>query len=281
MKIRTLIRQASQSRIKPRTAVHIGLLISQIGTYATTIYLHRSLAHNAVRYTPRTRASLEIIIRTITGIEPNQWAAIHQQHHAHTDEPGDPHSPLLNSIGEVQIHNVRLYQVAAKTDTVLRRQAVLDRSHPAFFPYLRGWRGLTIGISTAVVIFGPIPGAIIAFVHWPSYIMLNASINAWCHAAVPDEALANQGRLSHIMYRSAKFLGGRNTDTADTSINIPAWAYFTGGEALHNNHHASAQSPSFALKPGEIDLGWLMIRLLEAVKLAEITHPAPELQSAL
>lgn len=280
MKLRTLARAATKSRVKPRTAVLIGLGISQASTMATTIYLHRGLAHNAVQYTPRTRAVLELAIRTTTGIEPNQWAAIHQQHHAHTDEIGDPHSPLLTSIGEVQIHNVRLYQAAAKTEPVLRRQAVLDRNHPSYFPQLRGWRGLTIGIGTAVIVFGPIPGAIISFVHWPSYIMLNASINAWCHAAVNPKTIDKQSYLSRVMYRSGWLLGNRETDTPDTSLNIPLWALFTGGEGLHNNHHAAPQSPVFARRPSDIDFGWLVIRGLKQLGLASADPLQPASQAA-
>ncbi len=271
MKLRTSFRRTLNSRVQPRTAIMVGFTVTQVATFATTIYLHRTLAHNALKPTRRLRWTCELIIRCLTGIEPNQWAAIHQQHHAHTDEVGDPHSPLLTSLADVQLHNVRMYQAAAATEDVLRRQAALDRTHPPLLPSLRGWRGLIFGIGAAVVIFGPLPGAIISFVHWPTYIMLNASINSLGHAEIPPVCMNKMGRFSHLIYWTGRLFGNRRHDTPDTSLNIPIWALVTAGEGLHNNHHAAPKSPTFALDAGETDPGWWAIRALQGAGLLEVT----------
>ena len=40
------------------------------------------------------------------------------------------------------------------------------------------------------------------------------------------------------------------------------------GESWHNNHHAFPQSAKLGLLPGQIDLGWWLIKSFEAVGLA-------------
>ncbi|MGF6425167.1 MULTISPECIES: hypothetical protein [Bradyrhizobium] len=40
------------------------------------------------------------------------------------------------------------------------------------------------------------------------------------------------------------------------------------GESWHNNHHAYPGSASLGLLPGQIDLGWWLIKAFEAAGLA-------------
>jgi sn-1 stearoyl-lipid 9-desaturase len=49
---------------------------------------------------------------------------------------------------------------------------------------------------------------------------------------------------------------------------VPAWAIPTMGESWHNNHHAFPASARHGLFPGQIDIGFLYIRLLERLGLA-------------
>jgi fatty-acid desaturase len=58
----------------------------------------------------------------------------------------------------------------------------------------------------------------------------------------------------------------RNFDTnAATNIRLLAW--FTGGESLHNNHHAYPSSPKFSMGRFEFDPSWVAIRLLMVLRL--------------
>ena len=64
--------------------------------------------------------------------------------------------------------------------------------------------------------------------------------------------------------------GYRNFETPDNSTNLlPHWN-INRGEELHNNHHSFANSAKFSIRPWEFDLGWLYIRILGAMKLANI-----------
>ena len=64
-------------------------------------------------------------------------------------------------------------------------------------------------------------------------------------------------------------------DAALQAHNVPLLAIPTMGESWHCNHHAFPRSAAHGLYPGQIDLGFLFIRLLERLGLAwEIKLPA-------
>jgi stearoyl-CoA desaturase (delta-9 desaturase) len=64
--------------------------------------------------------------------------------------------------------------------------------------------------------------------------------------------------------------GYRNTATKDYSTNIVPWAFFIGGEELHNSHHSDPGNPKLSQKPWEFDIGWMYIKLLERCNLATV-----------
>jgi stearoyl-CoA desaturase (delta-9 desaturase) len=73
--------------------------------------------------------------------------------------------------------------------------------------------------------------------------VLSSSINGLCHHS-----------------------GYKNFD--NTATNIRFIALLTGGEGLHNNHHAYPRSPKFSWRKSEIDPAWPFIKLLTAFGLA-------------
>lgn len=269
MKLRTLAKKAMRNRTHPVVAVGVGLGVTQVCNFVTTAWLHRSLAHNAVTYNSQTVKLFDLIIRCATGMEPNEWAAVHQQHHAHSDELGDPHSPVMDGLATVQFNNVGEYKVAAKTAEVQRRRALLTPTPFEHHKWLSGGRGLIFGVGTAMAILGPLNGMIVSVVHWPTYISLSASVNA-SHAAYSASIVKQQGRLSQALWYFYNWRGYRNFDTNEYSTNQRWLAWLTMGEGLHNNHHGNPRSPLFASQPDEFDLGWQGINLLQRLNLAQI-----------
>ncbi len=67
-------------------------------------------------------------------------------------------------------------------------------------------------------------------------------------------------------------LGYKNYQTGDDSVNVWWVALLTGGEGWHNNHHAFPGSARSGLRPSEIDISWLMIRLMKAAGLTNWIH---------
>jgi stearoyl-CoA desaturase (delta-9 desaturase) len=73
------------------------------------------------------------------------------------------------------------------------------------------------------------------------------------------------------------YWGYRNYEVADASTNIFPWGILIGGEELHNNHHAYGSSAKLSSKWYEFDIGWMYIRVFEALGLAQVKKVAPKL----
>ena len=219
-------------------AVALGLALSQLATLVTTVYLHRALAHRALTLSPATTFVLRILTWVTTGIRPRQWVAVHRRHHAHTDEAGDPHSPLLEGYAAVQLNNVGLYRRAARDGvTVARygRDLPPDRWDRVLFDH--AFVGLGLGIVLLCLVLGPVPGLVAAVVHTASYLLLNAAVNAVGHL---------WGRQPHD----------------NTARNVGWLAMVTAGEGWHNNHHAFPTSARLGMRRAQLDFGWITIAVL-------------------
>jgi stearoyl-CoA desaturase (Delta-9 desaturase) len=71
------------------------LALAQIAAVATSVYLHRALAHRSLRLHPSVAAGFRVVLWLTTGQNRRQWVAVHRKHHTFTDREGDPHSPRL------------------------------------------------------------------------------------------------------------------------------------------------------------------------------------------
>lgn len=225
-----------------------GVVVTQIATAATTVYLHRTLAHRAMSVHPLVDGAFRVVVWLTTGIRPREWVAVHRKHHSATDRADDPHSPVLLGFWRVQLANAALYRRTARDgQTVARfardlRPARLDR-----VVLDRGALGLAIGITILVLTLGWQAGLLAAAVHAGCYLMLNSAINAVGHT-----------------------FGRRPNPNSATNSQWLAW--LTGGEGLHNNHHAAPTSARFSFLRHEVDPGWWLVRLLTAVRLARVRH---------
>ncbi|MFN2607387.1 MAG: fatty acid desaturase [Acidimicrobiales bacterium] len=226
--------------------------VTQLAIFVTTIYLHRTLSHKAVTLSPALAAVFRVITWITTGIRPRQWVAVHRKHHAHADEEGDPHSPVLLGFNQVQFGNLFLYKRATGDPALVARYArdlPADRWDTLLFDH--ALLGLGLGIGALCVILGPALGLLAAGVHAVAYLLLSAAVNAIGHRF---------GRQPH---------GG-------TLAGNSQWlALLTAGEGLHNNHHAAPTSARLALRKGEIDPGWWVIRALQRAGWAKVRHDRP------
>jgi len=65
--------------------------------------------------------------------------------------------------------------------------------------------------------------------------------------------------------------GSRNFETTDDSKNNTLVGYFVFGEGYQNNHHHSPQSAKFSVRPTEIDLGYVMVKVAEKCGILKVT----------
>jgi stearoyl-CoA desaturase (Delta-9 desaturase) len=236
-------------------------VVTQLTTAATTVYLHRGLSHRALAVKPAAALVFRVIIWLTSGMRPRQWVAVHRKHHAATDTPDDPHSPKQVGYLRVQFGNVGLYKKVAGDDLAVQKYArdlPRDRLDRLFFDHSL----LGLGIGTAILAsitwalgFGPLVGVIAGFLHAGTYVLMGGAINGIGH-----------------MY------GKRPYDNGAT--NVQSLALVTGGEGLHNNHHAAPTSARFSLNKGDIDPGWWLVKLLVWLRLASVRHEDVHLKSA-
>ena len=69
--------------------------LAQVAVLATSMYLHRALAHRSVVVHPAADLLFRTVLWLTTGQDRREWVAVHRKHHAFTDRDGDPHSPRL------------------------------------------------------------------------------------------------------------------------------------------------------------------------------------------
>ena len=232
------------------------LVVTQITIFTVTLYLHRSQAHRGVDFHPAIAHFFRFWSWLTTSMVTREWAAIHRKHHAKCETAEDPHSPMHKGIGNVLWKGADLY-----------REARNDRAMVDY--YGKGcpddWierhvysRHATLGVvlllAASFVLFGAKGVAV-----WAIQM-------AW----IPFWAAGVINGLGH-------WWGYRNFQTTDTATNLTPWAFWIGGEELHNNHHAFPSSARFSMRRFEFDIGWAAIRLLEKLRLAKVLRVAPTL----
>lgn len=225
----------------------LGFLLAEFATLLTTVYLHRGSTHRAIKFHPVVEFFMQAGLWLMTGIKRVEWVAVHLCHHAHADKDGDPHSPLLLGLWRVQLGNFFLYRKAAKDPKVLAYARHLKLTLAEETIFRSQVKGLLLGTAILCLSFGIVPGLLIAATHSLLYLFfLNNLINGWCHAR-----------------------GYKNFPDA-VAFNNRLIALITVGEGLHNNHHHAPSSPSLRYRKSEIDVGWIFIRLLTSLGLAEV-----------
>jgi stearoyl-CoA desaturase (delta-9 desaturase) len=169
---------------------------------------------------------------------PIQWAATHIKHHAHSDEDGDPHSPLDGfwhaHLGWLFSEPVdeKIYVPQLLHDEVVQsvnRLSWLWMIVSLVLPYaLGGWTGLVWGAGVRIFL--------LSHVTW--------SVNSICH-----------------------IFGCRDFETTDESRNQWLVGYLALGEGWHNNHHAFPRNAFHGLRWWQFDVSGMIIRALEKLGL--------------
>jgi len=235
-----------------------GLVLVQITIAGVTLYLHRSQAHRALELHPVVSHFFRFWLWLTTGMITKEWAAIHRKHHAKCETEDDPHSPRIHGINKILFTGVVMYvKESHKTETMSRygHGTPEDWVERNIYTPLNKW-GVVLLAAIDLLLFGPIPGAII-------YVAQIAWIPFWAAGVING--------VGH-------YFGYRNFQTDDDSTNIVPWAAWIGGEELHNNHHAYPTSAKFSLRWYEFDLGWAYIRVLQSLGLATVRKQAPKVK---
>src|SRR5438128_1060680 len=130
----------------------VPVILAQLAAVATSVYLHRGLAHRALRLHPVADVVFRAMLWLTTGQNRREWVAVHRKHHTFTDQEGDPHSPRLFGLWRVQLWNVYYYIREAHNPETLRTFApdiTEDWWDRTIFSW--GLSGLGLGIALLCV----------------------------------------------------------------------------------------------------------------------------------
>ena len=236
-----------------------GLLIILVTTHITilsvTIFLHRCQAHRALDLHPLVSHFFRFWLWLTTGQKTSEWVAVHRKHHARTELKEDPHSPFIHGINKVLWQGAELYRDAAADPGIVSEYGHgvpndwIERKFYAKYSYL----GVSLLLIAFVILFGPI-----GLTFWAIQM-------AW----IPFLAAG-------VINGAGHYWGYRNFESQDGSTNLTNIGVLIGGEELHNNHHAYPSSAKFSSHWWEFDVGWMVIRLLSLIGLANIKKVAPK-----
>jgi len=234
------------------------LILVQITIAGVTLYLHRCQAHRALDLHPIVSHFFRFWLWMTTGMITKEWAAIHRKHHAKCETEEDPHSPRIHGINKILFTGVVLYVKESHKTEVMEKyghSTPTDWMERNVYTPLNKW-GIMLLLAIDVALFGVVPGVII-------YGLQLGWIPFWAAGVING--------IGH-------YFGYRNFQTDDDATNIVPWAAWIGGEELHNNHHAYPTSAKFSMRWYEFDLGWMYVKILEAMGLATVRKQAPKVK---
>lgn len=219
-----------------------------------TLYLHRDQSHGGLILHPALRHVFRFWLWFSSGAITKEWVAVHRCHHAHADQVGDPHSPVVFGVRRVLFEGFELYRAAARNPETMHAYGRgtpddwLERRVYSAHPFI----GIAVFTLLHLILFG-VPGIIMIAVHLSAQpFFAGGVINGLGHA-----------------------IGYRSFEMPSTATNLVPWGLLLGGEELHNNHHAFPRSARFAIQRWELDIGWVFVRLFSAVGLARVRWVAP------
>jgi fatty-acid desaturase len=234
------------------------------GTLGINIGYHRLLTHRGFSCPRWLEHALSVLGVCCGQGSPMSWVATHRMHHQHSDEPGDPHSPLASffwgHMGWFLVRDSTLYDLCTY-DRYAR-----DLFHDRFYKRLeqpRVWVAIhflqwTAFFGTGSLLgglrSGSLGGALQLGLSWLVWGVFVRTIAVW-----------------HITWSVNSFThrwGYRSFDTPDDSRNNWLVGLLSNGEGWHNNHHAEPRCAAHGQRWWELDVSYWTIRALEQVGLA-------------
>lgn len=231
------------------------MIATHITIVSVTIFLHRCQAHRALDLHAIPSHFFRFWLWLTTGQVTKEWAAIHRKHHAKCETAEDPHSPVTRGIKKVLFEGAELYRAESKNRETIKKYGHgtpddwLERNVYTKYSGV----GVVLMLFIDVILFG-----VIGISVWAVQMM-------W----IPITAAGIINGIGH-------YWGYRNYDCVDASTNIVPWGILIGGEELHNNHHTFGTSAKLSSKWYEFDIGWMYIRMMEIIGLAQVKKIAPQ-----
>jgi stearoyl-CoA desaturase (delta-9 desaturase) len=251
-----------------------GLIIMVVGifVYGQSINLcyHRVLAHKAAKLPKWLEHAYVVLALCCMEDTPARWVSTHRRHHNDSDQPHDPHSPLVAFLwghcGWLMLLNRDSESLATYhkyAPDILRDPFYLklEKSY--------AWVWLYVGHAALYFLVGLSIGWAMSG-EWMAGLQFGLSLLIWgvfVRTVAVWHITWSVNSLTHLF-------GYQNYKTGDHSRNNWFVAILAVGEGWHNNHHHDPASASNQHRWWEIDLTYYNIKFLELIGLAtDVTPP--------
>jgi fatty-acid desaturase len=232
-------------------AVVLLWLTSSLGV---SLAFHRMLAHGSFK--PKRWLKLALVAVGCLALQgrPIYWVGVHRLHHADPDGPMDPHTPQ---------HGLWWSHIGwmARQDTggVRRERVVSDLKRDRTLVWLNRYAPL-LQLLSFVAVFG-----IGEFAGAMGVATSGLSCLLWAVGARAVVAYHSTWFVNSAAHR----WGYVNYPTRDHARNLWWVALVSFGEGWHNNHHAYAYSARIGHRWFEIDVTFMALRVLAALRLVQ------------
>ncbi|MEN9724136.1 MAG: hypothetical protein RJB38_2122 [Pseudomonadota bacterium] len=245
-----LFPQAFQDQPALKIALYV-FFMTHITITAMSLCFHRAHTHQGVKFHSIIDSAMQIWLWATTSMSKLDWVSVHVYHHATSDTPDDPHSPVQKGLARVFFLGVLDYSRAKSHPEVLkiRRKLPTNRLERTIADHLFV-APIVLG-ALLMILFGPT---------WGLILMTSTFLIS------PIFAVGGVNALAH-------WFGYRNYPSKDNSRNLGFLVilnWMICGELDHNNHHSHPTSCSFRHRPWEFDIGYVYIVILKSLGLAQI-----------
>lgn len=251
------------------TAVIACIISYFIRMFAITGFYHRYFSHKSFKTSRTIQFIFGFLGTTATQRGPLWWAAHHREHHIHSDQDGDAHSPRNGFIKSHVLWFLNKKNFGTKTERIkdfykyreLRWLDQYDIIPPIIYAtaiFLLGW---------LLEVYSPELGVtkwqLLIWGYFISTILL--------------------GHITFCINSLAHKVGKQRFITNDDSKNNWLLAILTLGEGWHNNHHKFPSSAKQGIYWWELDISYYILWFMQKVGLVWDlkSHDKVKLNSAL
>tara|TARA_R110002049_G_scaffold183679_3_gene351637 strand:+ start:616 stop:1356 length:741 start_codon:yes stop_codon:yes gene_type:complete len=219
------------------------------GLFFQSFFLHRYAAHQVFTMSKTMERITFILTWFFQGssyLSAYGYGIMHRMHHAYTDTEKDPHSPS---------YDANLFAMMWKTKTIYQEindeKVVVDKKFTKNVPQWKSFDAFAssrfsrlLWIAFYIAFFAYFTTAL-----WQWLLLPVALLMAPIHGVIINW-------FGHIY-------GYVNYKMTNTSKNLFRFDFLMMGEGYHNNHHKHASSANFGVKWHEVDVTYLIIRVLD------------------
>lgn len=243
------------------TAVIVLAASYLVRMFAITAFYHRYFAHRAFRTSRAMQFIFAVIGASATQRGPLWWAAHHRRHHKRADRRGDPHTPRKGLMWS----HMGWFLSRGHFETEWEQIPDLAR-----YPELR-WLDrfdIVIPVLYATSLFGL--GEWLA-AQAPQLQTSGLQLLVWGYFISTVLLIHVTLTINSLAHR----FGRRRFATRDDSRNNAFLALLTLGEGWHNNHHHFPGSARQGFFWWELDVSYIVLRLMNVVGLVYDLKPVP------